>query len=200
MTDPERTLAAWLINRGDQGGHLDTRKAYSTIASEGGGTNETAVRRAVKKLQDRGLLVVTPQAGRRGINGTNHIRLQAPPELLKVRFSDAEMRAGADPLDVDFDLSGAGTVKSTAPTSTANLNAPANGAAERSPSTANLTGPTGAVKLTDKPSSREVRDVEIQEGSAVKPTAPERFELGRRRPDGPRGPRPASEVFEVGVA
>lgn len=201
MTDSERTLAAWLINRGDQGGHLDTRKSYKTIAEHGGGTSEMTVRRAVKKLEERGLLAVAPQGGRRGIRGTNHIRLLAPADLLKVRFSDAEMKAGADPLDVDFDLSDAGSVKSNAPASPFNVNAPETGADKPPASPFNSTEPVGAFKLNDEPSSREESDVEIQEGSAVKSNAPERFALGRRAAGkGSKSPRPAAEVFGVGAA
>ena len=200
MTDPERTLAAWLINRGDQGGHLDTRKAYKKVAAEGGGANATAVRRAANKLKDRGLLEITPLPGRRNARGTNHIRLLAPAELLKVRFSDAELKAGADPLDVDFNLSNAGAVKSTAPIRSAKSTAPTNPDDQRVPSDANLTEPLGAVKLTDKPSSREIDYVDGQEGSAVNLTEPEpdRFQIGRRtRPTGDRRVRSAAEVFAV---
>lgn len=208
MSDAERTLAAWLINRGDQ--HLDTWKAYATIAAAGGGCSASTVKRAAARLVERGLLERRAMKGRRGIRGTNHLRLLAPPELLELRVSEAEMKAGADPLHADFDAVPPGEANSTSPepppgeanlvppTGGANLVLPEHGLPEPFASESNLVppAPSGEAKLVQELSSRDKRDVSTSKGSEAKLTSPEpppRF-AGRRRRRA-EGLRPAGDVF-----
>jgi hypothetical protein len=135
----------------------------------------------------------------------------APPELIELRFSDAELKAGADPLDADFEAPPsrpARLAERDESPSAANLaehDRPArlaehtNGSAMGSVGAARLAEreSPSAARLADELSCIEEKGIEVQEGSPARLAAleaPAPF-AGRRRVQA--GPRSAADVFAV---
>ena len=188
LSASERQLATWLINRGD--GYGDTLKAYKTIAGENGATSPRTAERAVKGLAEKGLLDVEARVGRTGPT-SNRLRLRVPHELLELKLSEADLRAGVDPYDAELAFRPAGTAKLAGRMDMQGANL-----ADRREPAQEAVRQSGDAKLADEPSYlREEEETQRPEGSAATLAGRPRPFAGR-----PRGPRPAADVFAARAA
>lgn len=162
----EREVAMHLVTEG--GRHLDSWSSHASIGACLG-VSGRVVGEAVRSLAAKGLLTKTRRHNPDGTRSSDRIRLLAPPHLMEIRQTEADLATNAHEGNIDFaHRLESGTHETCVPET------------------------TGTHETCEEPSTT-YRDLEREEGSSHETCVPlpERLPRAKRR----RLPRSSSELF-----